>query len=570
MTRRFVVSLAAAMTLVASLTAVWMTARDTSAPSALGANRTIVASIRGEPRSFNRYVARDLTTQVVTFLLHAPLVRVNQVSQRIEPELAEQWTLLPDGVTYRLRLRHGVHFSDGVPFTADDVVFSFNALYDERTQSPLAEMVRVNGQPLVVAADGPETVTIRLPAPFGPGLRVVAAVPMLPRHKLDSAFARGTFTTAWGPTTAPTELAGLGPFVLRRYEAGQRLMFDRNPRYWKPIDRSSTAAEHMVLEIIKDQNAEELRMESGALDFTQSEVRPADWSALKRAADAGRVTLDDLGIAQDGDLLWFNLQTAKADPKRPWLQAAAFRRAISHAVNRDAFVNDVYFGAATPAYGVVSPANAAWYRQPTATPYDLAASRRLLESLGLLQRNGREPLEDRRHRPVTFTLLTQKGNTALERGAAVIRDSLQPLGISVDVVPLEVGTLVARFTRGDYDAVYFRLLTTDTDPAMNLDFWLSSRSAHVWNPSQPSPATTWEQEIDTLMEHVASTLDQSKRRALFGEVQRIMDREVPVLCFAFPRVWVAMNRRIVHATPAAVHPPILWNPAPIGVAGDAR
>src|SRR5207244_4123230 len=113
----------------------------------------------------------------------------------------------------------------------------------------------------------------------------------------------------------------------------------------------------------------------------------------------------------------------------------------------------------------------------------------------------------------------QKGNSALERGAAVIRQSLEPLGIDVDVVALEVGALVARFMRGDYDAAYFRLLTTDTDPALNLDFWLSSGSAHVWNPAHFAPAT---------------------------------------------------GARVLHAAPAAVRPPILWNPAPIAVAAEDR
>ena len=81
-----------------------------------------------------------------------------------------------------------------------------------------------------------------------------------------------------------------------------------------------------------------------------------------------------------------------------------------------------------------------------------------------------------------FTLLTQKGNTSLERGASVIRESLAHVGVRVDVVGLEVGALIQYMMSGNYEAAYFRLLTTDTDPALNSDFWLSSGSAHVWNP----------------------------------------------------------------------------------------
>ncbi len=135
----------------------------------------------------------------------------------------------------------------------------------------------------------------------------------------------------------------------------------------------------------------------------------------------------------------------------------------------------------------------------------------------------------------------------------------------MDVVELEVGAIVERFTSGDYDAVYFRLLTTDTDPSLNADFWRSSGAAHVWNPGQSTPATPWEREIDELMDDISTSSDQRHRVQRFSEVQRILSREVPALCFAFPRLWVAVNARIAQATPAAFRPPLLWNPAVIAV-----
>jgi peptide/nickel transport system substrate-binding protein len=398
---------------------------------------------------------------------------------------------------------------------------------------------------------------------------VIGGIPIFPRHKLERALAQGTFANAWGPATPPADLVGLGPFVMRRYDPGQRLLFERNPLYWqRDADLARGAAGRLVLEVVSDQNAEQLAMESGRIDFTQSEVRPSDYAALKRAADAGRIILKDLGVGQDGDLLWFNLARAHVDPRRPWLQSAELRRAISHAIDRGAFVDTVYFGAAVPAYGVVSPANAAWYHDTGRVPYDLERAKRSLDAIGLDDRDGDGTREDRYGNRARIALITQKGNSALERGAAVIRQSLGRLGLEVDVVALEVGALVARFSRGDYDAAYFRLVTTDTDPALNLDFWLSSGGAHVWNASQPAPATAWERRVDEAMLMMASEVDPERRRAIFAQVQGIFAQELPVLCFAFPRVWVAMNARVVHATPAPVRPPILWNPAVIGVAAD--
>ena len=147
----------------------------------------------------------------------------------------------------------------------------------------------------------------------------------------------------------------------------------------------------------------------------------------------------------------------------------------------------------------------------------------------------------------------------------MLRDSFASVGLQVDVVPLEVGSLIDRVMRGDYDAAYFSLVTTDSDPSLNLDFWLSSGGAHLWNPEQRVAATTWEADIDRLMDQVSTTIDPQERRTAFEKVQEIIAREVPVLCFAFPRQRIAVSSRIVDATPAPYRPPLLWNPAAIGV-----
>jgi peptide/nickel transport system substrate-binding protein len=528
---------------------------------------TLVASIRAEPRSFNRYVARDFTTTVVSLLMHSALVRVNRVTDELEPELAESWQLLPDGRTYRIRLRSGLRFSDGAPFSSNDVVFAFRAIYQTPAADVLADTLRVHGQPLTVSSEDSTTVSIRFPSPFGPGLRLLDGVPILPRHRLEPRLAAGTFQSAWGVATPPAEIAGLGPFVLRRYDPGQRLAFDRNPFYWgRQEQRQLPRLDHLVLEIVPDQSSEALQLQSGAIDLTQSELRPADVAALARAPRGAAVTVADLGVGLDGDLFWINLTGAKAvDPRSRWLQHRDFRRAISHSIDRRAFVDDVYAGAAVPASGIVSPGNRTWYADAPAPAYDVAAAKRLLASLQLIDRDHDGVLDDVDGRAVRLTLLTQKGNTSLERGAQVVRDSLSRVGVAVDVVSLEVGTLVEYLTSGKYDAAYFRLLTTDTDPALNGDFWLSSGSAHVWNPSQHAPATDWEREVDQLMDRVTTSGDAARRHALFADVQRIIAREVPVLCFAYPRLSYAMARRVVGATPAPFRPPVLWNPAVIGV-----
>jgi peptide/nickel transport system substrate-binding protein len=531
---------------------------------------TLVASIRAEPRSFNRYMARDLSTTVVTSLMHAALVRVDRVTNQLEPELAESWELLPDRHTYRLRLRQDVKFSDGTPFSAEDVVFSFRAIYDEAVGSVLADTLQVGGKPLLVAAEDATTVTIRFPSPFAPALRILDGVPIYPRHTLESSLKAGTFRSAWGAATPPSELVGLGPFTLVRHESGQHLVFDRNPFYWQRT-RGLPKLSRLVLQVIPDQDAELLQLSTGAIDLTQSELRPSDVGALKPATAAGNLRATEAGVGLDGDLLWINLTPAKArDPRSGWLQHADFRRALARSIDRRAFVDAVYLGAAVPADSIVSPGNRDWHAAAPLPDYDVAAAKQLLASLSLIDRTGAGRLEDSNGREVRLTLLTQKGNTSLERGAAFIRDSLAPLGVRVDVVALEVGALIDYIRRGDYDAAYFRLLTTDPDPALNLDFWLSSGSAHMWNPEQHRPAAIWEARVDRLMNEISSTLDADRRVVLFAEVQRVIADEVPVLCFAFPRLSIAMSARVAGAAPVPFRPPVLWKPEVITVQRRGR
>src|SRR5262249_15846406 len=145
--------------------------------------------------------------------------------------------------------------------------------------------------------------------------------------------------------------------------------------------------------------------------------------------------------------------------------------------------------------------NKKWYSADVPHPsYDPARARTLLASIGLVDRNGDGVLRDASNQPVRFTLLTVKGRTALERGAAVIHDELMKIGVMFVAPLLEPPAVLQRLLSGsNYDAIGFHVGTTDTDPASNADFWLSSGSTHIWNIGGKSPATDWERRIDELM-----------------------------------------------------------------------
>jgi peptide/nickel transport system substrate-binding protein len=524
----------------------------------------IVASIRSEPRSFNRLLVRDEPSDTLTFLMQGRLVRLNRATFELEPWLAERWDESPDGLSYTMHLRPGVTWSDGTAFSADDVVFTLQAALDPKVESVLADNLKIGGQPLRATAIDAQTVRIDFPALSGPGLRLLDSLPILPRHKLEAAYAAGTFASAWGMETPPADLAGTGPFVLREYVAGQRVVLDRNPRYWRrtPSGDALPYLDRIVLELVPEQNAELLRLQSGALDLTQAELRPEDYVPVRRAEEEGTLTRVELGVSPNPDAFWFclNPDVKKADPRFAFVQKREFRQAISHAVDREEFAQTVFLGEAVPIWGPITPGNRRWFTPNLPRyPHDDVKARAMLRDLGLEDRDGNGVIEDAAGTEARFTVLVQRGLAYLERGTMMLREELGGVGIALDIAPLETGAVVERLLACNYDAIYFKASATDLDPAGNMDFWLSSGSGHFWNFQQKTPATAWEAEVDALMTKQAATLDLAARREIFNDVQQIFAENLPALYFVAPRMYVAHSRRLAGVVPSVMRPTVLWS-----------
>jgi peptide/nickel transport system substrate-binding protein len=163
-------------------------------------------------------------------------------------------------------------------------------------------------------------------------------------------------------------------------------------------------------------------------------------------------------------------------------------------------------------------------------------------------------------------LSIQKGRSSHERAAAVIRDELKKVGLVVDVVPLEGNALVQRLATGQgYEAGYFQLTSSDTDHALNQEYWLSDGGAHLWHLGQKSPATEWEKRIDELMAKNTMSLDDAERKKAFDEVQRVFAEHLPMIHFAAPLIFVPVSARVGNLTPAVLRPQLLWWPDAIAV-----
>jgi peptide/nickel transport system substrate-binding protein len=359
-------------------------------------------------------------------------------------------------------------------------------------------------------------------------------------------------------------MASLGPFVLTRYDPGQRLVFDRNPRYWRKAEDGTPLPylDQVIAEIIPDQNAEALRLQGGGLDVSYYPARPEDVANLRPLVTQGKMQLFEMGVSTDPDAWIFNLTPAywAKDPRGAFVTRREFRQAISHAVDREAFANTVFLGAAVPIWGPITPGNQTWF-SPNVTryPHSQDTARKLLASLGLTNRDADPWLEDGRGTEARLTVITVRNNTTYDREVNFIREELQKVGIALDVVALEFGAMIGHWEKRAYDTVLFNFASTSFDPAMNKDFWLSSGSSHMWNREQAKPATEWEQQMDALMKKMSASMDLAERQRLFAEVQQIFARELPILYFAAPRLYMGASARITNLSPAVLRPQLVWS-----------
>ncbi len=527
----------------------------------------LVVALRSEPKTLNPVLAIDETSREVIHCLAADLIHINRGSQKTEPALAKSWSVSRDGRQYTLQLRRGLRFSDGQPFDADDVIFSFQVYLDEKIDSPQRDLLIVGGEPIAVQKLDAYTVRFQLAQPYAAAERLFDSVAILPRHLLESVYQKNGFSDTWGISAPAAQLAGLGPFRLKEYVPGQRIAFERNPYYWKQDRRGVRLpyVDEIDFLFVPSEDAQVIRFQSGDTDIL-NRFSADNFAALERQESAKGYRVHDLGPGLEYNFLFFNLNEVAAKDlpevarKQAWFQDLRFRQAVSAAIDRDGIIRLVYGGRATPLWGNVTPGNKLWGDAQLAHPArSLDRARTLLKSAGFSWKDDGS-LADAHGSPVEFSILTSSSNLQRTKMATIIQSDLAQLGMNVHVVSLEFGSVVSRLMKShDYEACIMGLVNGDADPTPEMNVWLSSGETHLWHPRESHPATSWEAEIDGLMQRQLTTVDFTKRKRLYDKVQEILAENVPVIFLASPNILVAAKNRIGNFQPAVLDPYTLWN-----------
>jgi peptide/nickel transport system substrate-binding protein len=488
-----------------------------------------------DPKTFDPAKVDDQESEMVRYLTAGVLLRFNRLTQQVEPELAQSWALSADGKTLTFKLRPNLKFSDGSSLTAQDAAWSIRRVLLAATGAPVAEEFL---SPAGVTVDAPDaaTVIVKLPERV-PGIgKVFDEIAIEPMNRPSEA-----------RVTA-------GPFVLADYRRSQYVRLRRNPNYFAAgLPRASGVR----LDILDNPEQEIRLFERGEYDLIES-LAP-DYFELLRHRDASSVR--DLGPSLNTEQMWFNQFPAAPLPawEKAWFASRDFRVAIAQAVNRDDLARIAYLGHATPAYDFVSPANTAWYNGGVTAPHtDVAAARAGLARAGF-HLSG-EKLFDGSGHAVKFSILINTGNAARQKMATLIQQDLAALGIEVTVVALDFPALIERLMHTqDYEACLLGFENVEPDPNEMMNVWLSSSPNHQWDPSEKSPATPWEAEIDRLMNLQASARQETERKQAVDRVQQIVAEEQPFIYLVYPNVLVAVSPRLAGVRPAVLEPSLVWN-----------
>jgi len=507
---------------------------------------TLSVSAITDPKSWNPVTSNENSTTQYTNMMLRGLVDIDPNTSAVVPELAKEWEASEDGLILTFHLRRGLRWSDGTPFTADDVVFTFNDLYYN-------EDIDTNTRDVLELPDGtyPQverindfTVRVTTSLPFRPIFSALSA-PVLPRHKLAEYVHKlnpdvpaDLFNSVWGIDTDPSELVGMGPLMVAEYVADQYVVLKRNPYYYHydPNGVQLPYIDRYIVHIVADQDVSMLKFINHEIDAFAP--RPEDIGILIEKADrAGFTVLVDPDVPVYGtSWIGFNqdvgLSEGTNENLRSLLRDIRFRKAIAHAVDKESIIANVYNDLAVPQWSPVSYlspfyAGRSHYGGPVTEEnavvyeFDLAESASLLDRIGIVDADG-DGWRDFADGSALEIEFNTNPSTIREAICLIVTENLREIGLDVTFQPIDFNTLVTRLTTSMVEMVLLGL-SGSGEPNSGANVYRSTGGLHFWHYSAASgDLYDIEARIDELLGDGVATYDNDEAFEIYKEYQTLL------------------------------------------------
>lgn len=492
----------------------------------------LVNQLSAEPGTLNPITATDAYASNINGYIYESLVKRDEKTLELVPELAESWDISEDHLTYTFRLKRDVKWHDGHPFTVRDILFSFERIRDPQVDS--AHLRNYYQDIETLEALDEFTVRFRYRIPYFRALEFCGGIPVVPAH----VFKEGDNFNQHPIGRAPV---GTGPYRFLKWDTGKEIVVVRNPDYWgeRPhLDR-------IVFKIITDSTVGLQVLKQGGLDLMS--LRPIQWmrqTQSKRFQDNFRKL--KYYLPSYSYVGWNN--------RRPLFSDRRVRQAMTMLIDRETILKKILFGLGTVVTGTFYVKSPEYNAAIQPWPYDPARAVALLKSAGWEDHDG-DGIMDKDGTRFSFEFLISSSSKFGEQLATILQENLKEVGIRMEIRKLEWAVFVQRIDERDFDACTMGWsLGWETDPYQ------------LWHSSMVEKGSNFvgfkNEEADRLMEEARKEFDAGKRRKLYHRFDEILHQEQPYTFLFTTEALVAVARRFenVNVYPMGLYPREWWVP----------
>lgn len=524
----------------------------------------LVSSTIGEgPKTFNPFTSTDATSSSMADMMYDGLFSSNPMTGEVIPKLAKSVNI--KGNRYIIKLRKGIKWSDGVPITAEDVVFTWNdIIFAGLGNTSIRDSLVIAGELPKIRKIDDYAVEFTIKQQFAPFLRTLTA-PIAPKHYFAKDINwKKNFDRFLSTNTDPKTIVSSGAFRLKEYIPAQRVVFERNNNYYM-VNKNGDKLPYLdkiVYLIVGDINNQILKFEAKELD--EIALRGGVVARYKAKESKSDYVIYNLGADNGTMFIAVNLNnrfnkekgTHFVEPKKQkWFSDVNFRKAIDYAIDRKSMVQNIANGMATPLYTAESPNGIYYNEKLKGHERNLSVAKAYLKKSGFYIKSGQ--LYDKYGNIVEIDLYTNAGNTEREALGVMVKQDLADLGIKVNFKPIEFNSLVNKITNSyDWDLIILGLTGSPVEPHNGKNVWNSRGPLHLFNqrnPKEPSGYIyPWEKRLDEIFDKAALKLNFSERKRYYDEYQQIIYDEAPIIYLYSPIRIYAIRRKIKNLYPSTL------------------
>lgn len=449
-------------------------------------------------------------------MLYEPLVSY-QENGKLEPALAESWTISDDGKTYTFKLRQGVKFSDGTDFNAGIVKKNFDAVMKHKDTHSWLGVVNVIAK---TEAVDDHTFRLTLTEPYYPVLQDLSVV--RPFRFLGEAGFPDNGDTSEGIK----EPVGTGPWMLAEYKQDEYAVFKRNPNYWG----TAPAIDEVTVKIIPDAETRVAAFEKGDLDLIYGEgVISLDAFKQLRENEAYTTQLSDP----------VGTRSLLLNSSNPKLADVRVRMALQQGFNKQAMVEGITSGLEEPADSVLSKNYPYTNVDLEPIQYDVQKSMALLDEAGWTLPSG-GTVREKDGQPLEFEMIFDKTDPIQKAMAETIQAEWSQLGVKVNLTGLELTVQIKRLKANDFDLYFWYNYGAPYDPHSFVNV--------VANPgfgiSETLSAIPMKKELDGMIREVLSSTDETKRQELYGSILQTLQEQSAIVPISYIKKTAVYQKKI--------------------------